>query len=151
MRSDYAAAERYFIRMGEIYRQIYGEKHYLVAIARSNLATVYLNKKEYDRAEPAFRNVIELFTATEGPEHLNTGIAHIKLGRVLTRTGRYREAESQILTGYAIVAKQSDTHVSWLRNARKDLVIVYDSLHDAGKAAKYRADVVADSVAVLKK
>jgi serine/threonine-protein kinase len=134
-------AEAAFIRMSAIYRVAYGEKHYLLGIARSNLASVYMARQQFSRAEAIYREVIGRFTESLSADHLNTGIARIKLGRSLVRQRRYREAEPEILAGYGILARQTSPSVSWLKAARQDLVTVYDSLRQPGRAAKYRAEL----------
>jgi serine/threonine-protein kinase len=140
---DEAAAD--WNRMLEIYRKVYGEKHQLFGIALSNLAGVYVQRKQYVEAERMYRRVVAVFTEAQGPEHVNTGIARIKLGRSLLRQGRYTEAATESLAGYSIVKKLSDPGVSWLVNARKDLVAAYDSLKQPEKAAPFRAEL-ADTV-----
>jgi len=82
--------------MVDIYRAIYGEHHYLLGIALSNLAGVYMGRQEWPRAEKLFRQVIHLFTETQSAHHINTGIARIKLGRTLLHERRFGEAESEI-------------------------------------------------------
>ena len=39
------------------------------------------------------------------------------------------------------MSKQSDPAVSFLKNARKDLVAAYDSLGEPDKAARFRAEL----------
>ncbi len=140
-RDDYDAAAANFGRMVEIYRKVYGEKHHLFGIAMSNLAGVYTARKQYPDAERMFRSVVAIFSAAQGPEHLNTGIARIKLGRSLLRQSRYAEAAAESLAGYEIVSKLSDPRVTYLVNARKDLVAAYDSLKQPEKAARFRAEL----------
>lgn len=132
-------AEAYFVRMADTYRAVFGEKHYLLGIARSNLASVYRARKRYADAEQIYREVIGRFTQTQGAGHLNTGIAHLKLGRALVGQERFAEAEGQLLTGYGILMKQTSPTVSWLKNAREDLVSVYEALKEPEKAQPYRA------------
>jgi hypothetical protein len=127
--------------MVEIYRKVYGEKHHLFGIAMSNLAGVYTARKQYPEAERMFRSVVAIFSAAQGPEHLNTGIARIKLGRALLRQSRYAEAARESLAGYEIVSKLSDPRVTYLVNARRDLVAAYDSLKQTEKAARFRAEL----------
>ena len=88
-----------------------------------------------------FREAIGIFTETQGAEDLNTGIARIKLGRTLLRRHRYAEAVGETLAGYKILTRQTDPRVSWLVDARKDLVAAYDSLGQPEKAAKFRAEL----------
>ena len=135
-----ADAEPYFRRIGEIYRSVYGDKHYLVGIASSNLAGVYMARDDYATAERLYREAVALFTAAQSPEHLNTGIARIKLGRSLLRQQRGQEAEREVRAGYEIVAKQAAATVSWLKNAREDLVAIYTALQQPEQAETFRVE-----------
>jgi len=138
--NKYADAERDFTQMAAIYRSIYGEHHYLFATALSNLASVYTAQKEWARAEEIFRQVIPIYTETQSEDHINTGIARIKLGRTLLRQQQYAEAETETRAGYEILVKKMDPNVSWLANARKDLIEEYDALKRPADAAKFRAE-----------
>jgi hypothetical protein len=107
-------------------------------VATANLAHVPLPA---DSAAPS-RCIARLahYIATQGPEHLNTGIGYIKLGRCLLRSGRFRAAVPETERGYAIVAKIASPDVSFLQAARLDLSIAFDSLGDAATATRYRAE-----------
>jgi serine/threonine-protein kinase len=124
--------------MADIYRAVYHDHHYLIGIAQSNLATVYTNEKQYARAEALYREAIRRFTEAQSAEHTNTAIARIKLGRVLLREDRYREAEVETLAGYQILGKQASPSVSWMKNARKDLAEIYTALREPEKAREFR-------------
>jgi serine/threonine protein kinase/tetratricopeptide (TPR) repeat protein len=135
-------AERHYRRMVQIYRAVYGpNKHYLIGIALSNFASVYLARGEWARAESLFREAIALYVETLSANHLNTGIARIKLGRSLVRQHRYAEAEIESRAGYEILHKQMNPTVGWLQNARKDLIEAYDALNQPDKAQRFRADL----------
>ena len=134
-------AEASFRRMADIYARVYPGGHYLTGTALSNLASVYMARKEPARAEPLYRQAIVIYSTAQSPEHLNTGIARIKLGRSLLRQQRFAEAAVESYAGYEIVSKQSDPAVSFLKNARKDLVAAYDSLGQPEKAARFRAEL----------
>jgi serine/threonine-protein kinase len=82
-----------------------------------------------------------MFSETQSPQHLNTGIGRIKLGRALVGQNRYPEAETELLAGYVILTKQTSPSVSWLRMAREDLVKLYTASHQPDKAAKYKAEL----------
>lgn len=133
---DDAAAQ--FSRMIEIYRVVYNNHHYLIGIGLSNLAGVYVARKQYPRAEQLYGEALQVFAETLPPDHLNTAIAQVKLGRALVREQRYKEAEGHILTGYSILMKQSNPSVSFLKNAREDLVTVYEALGEPDKAKAFR-------------
>lgn len=128
-------------RVLTIYRTAYGRRHQFTGVGVANLASVYMKEEQYSRADPLFREAIAIFTETQGARHLNTGIARIKLGRTLLRRHRYAEAVGETLTGYEILTQQTDPGVSWLVDARKDLVAAYDSLKQPEKAVRFRAEL----------
>ncbi|MEO8619632.1 MAG: tetratricopeptide repeat protein [bacterium] len=134
-----------FRRMLSIYHAVYGDKHYLLGLATSNMASSLMAKKDYVGAEPLFRDAIRRYLETQGPEHLNTGIARIKLGRTLLRQRRFAEAEVETHAGYDIMMKQASPSISFIKNARIDLVAEYDSLGHPDKAAPFRA-ALADTI-----
>jgi len=136
-------AETCYRRIGVIYRAVYGEKHYLVAVAVSNLASVFMARSDFSRAEQMYRDAARRFSEAQSPDHLNTGIARIKLGRSLLRQRRYAEAETETSAGYSIVSKQAAPAVSWLTSAREDLVAIYDARHEWKKAEMMRAEAAA--------
>ncbi len=142
-REQYADAEARFRRMADIYRAVYNNHHYLIGIAFSNLAGVYMARNENARAEELYTEAIQVFTDTLPADHLNIGIAQIKLGRAMVREHRFKEAESHITTGYAILSKQTNPSSIYLQRAREDLVSVYDALGQPEKAEKFRAELKA--------
>ena len=135
-------AEADFRRMLDIYKSVYHDQHYLIGIAVSNLASVEMERKNFGRAEQLSREAVRRFTETQSAEHLNTGIARIKLGRALRRA-RYQEAEGETLAGYRILSKQVSPSVSWLKNARKDLASIYEALHQPEKMKQFQAEIAA--------
>jgi serine/threonine-protein kinase len=138
---DLDAAEKDVLRAAAIYRAIRGDEHQSVAIELSNVASVYLEKKEFVRAEQAFRDVIRRFAkASLPPDNINVGIARIKLGDALLgqKTKRYADAEAELLAGYDAVMKSAPS-ASWLAKARQDLAEVYEALKQPDKAAAFRA------------
>jgi serine/threonine-protein kinase len=144
LREDkYDAAEQYFQRTAEIYRTMYGEHHYLYATALSNLASVYSAEKEWTRAEKLYRQALPIYIETQSSTHINTGIVRIKLGRTILRQRRYAEAEAETRGGYDILIAQMDPKVSWLVNARKDLVEEYEAMKLPDQAAKFRLEIAA--------
>ena len=112
-----------------------------MGIAASNIGSVYLARKDHKRAEPFYRDAIKIYRETLSPTHLNTGIARVKLGRALVRQGRYPEAEVELLAGYEILMKQTAPSVSWLKNAREDLVKLYTASNQPEKAKKFQTEL----------
>lgn len=91
-------------------------------------------------AERLFREAVDVFETVLPAGHSSTGIARIKLGRVLLRQGRYREAIEESAEGYDIVAQESEPGVSFLVAARSDLAAAWDSLGVPEEAEKYREE-----------
>lgn len=141
MREQLDEAGAKFTRVVDIYRSVYGDHHYMVAIGLSNVAGVQMDKKDYVRAEQLFRDVVRRFTEALSADNVNTGIAHIKLGRTLLRAKRFQEAEVETLAGYNNLIKQTSPSTSFLHAARKDLVAEYEALSQTEKAAKFRAEL----------
>jgi serine/threonine-protein kinase len=141
MRDHLDEAEARFRRAAEIYRTVYGDHHYLVAIALSNVAGIAMDKKDYPRAEQLFRDVIRRYNETLPADNVNTGIAHVKLGRTLLREKKFKDAEVDTRAGYEILIKQSSSSSSFTRAARKDLAAEYDALNRPQDAARFRAEL----------
>ena len=141
-REQWVEAETQFRRMLSIYHAVYGDKHYLIGLATSNLASAYMGRKDFAGAEQLYRDAVRRFADTQGPEHLNTGIARIKLGRSMLRQNRFAEAQVETLAGYDILSKQANPAVSFLQNARKDLIAEYDSLKQPERAQRFRLESV---------
>jgi serine/threonine-protein kinase len=129
----------------DIYRQIFGEQHQFVAVAMSNLASVLMQQKEYATAEELYRRSIRIYEATLSPDHVNTGIGHIKLGRTLLRERRFREATIESRAGYDILIRQTDPATSFIRAARRDLAAAFDSLGEPAQSARFHAEL-ADTI-----
>ncbi|MEO8623454.1 MAG: tetratricopeptide repeat protein [bacterium] len=121
-------ADARFTRMADIYRQVYGGSHYLLGIAIANRGGVALERKDPKRAEALFREALTVYGKSLAPTHMNFGITRLKLGRSLARQGRWKEALTEIESGYTILSSQASPSVSWLQAARKDLAMVKDSL-----------------------
>jgi serine/threonine-protein kinase len=141
MREHLDDAEAKFRRVVEIYRSVYGDNHYMVAIALSNVASVRMDKKDYVQAEKIYRDVVRRFTESLSADNVNTGIAHIKLGRTLLREKKFKESQVESLAGYDVLIKQTSPSTSFLNAARKDLAAAYDGLNQPDKAVRFRAEL----------
>ena len=143
-RGNLSDAEKDFTRMADINRTVYDDRHYLVGIALLGLGEVYLGEKNNPKAEQSYREALARFTEKLPANHPNTAIARIRLGHTLVLEGQFKEAEGQLLAGYAVLEKQPGQQAARVEIARKDLVTVYEALKEPEKAEKFRA-VVADA------
>ena len=75
-------------------------------------------------------------------DYLNTGIGYIKLGRVLLRSGRFREAIPETERGYAIV-RDAQGHVVRAATATAPGAPLHVTLHEG--ALHVRVETVRDS------
>lgn len=116
-----AGAARHYRRAGDIWRKVHGDEHYLNAIAISNLASIELEKGRMENAESMMRDACARFVKSLGEENSNTGIARLKLGRVLLRRGKHADAERELLAGLSVLEKQMEPTSPWLQTGRKDL------------------------------
>ena len=66
--------------MVDIYRKVYHDHHFRIGIAMANLAGVYMDRKEYPRAEKLYREALDIYKTTLEPTNINVGIGKIKLG-----------------------------------------------------------------------
>ncbi len=142
----YDDADAYFARMVDIYRQVYGDQHYLLGIALANRGSVAMSRKDNVRGEGFFRQALAVYAKSLAPNHLDVAITRVKLGRVLLRQSRFAEAERETRAGYGVLVAQTSPSASYIRAARKDLSIVYDSLGRPAEAARFRAELADSTV-----
>ncbi len=141
-------ADAYFARNTDIYRAVFKRPHNLLATALANRGSVFSARGDNVQAERYFREAVAVFSQTVAPTHVDIGIARVKLGRVLLRQRRFADAERESEAGLAILTSQMSPGASWVKNARSDLVQVYDSLGRSAKAAAMR---VAQADTLLKR
>ena len=137
-RERYDEAERYYRRALGIYRNTYDGKHYLIGIALSNLGSVRMGQGDNAGAEQFLRESLAMFLSTLAPDHSNVGIVRTKLGRALVRQKKYREAIEECSAGLGILEKQSSPAMSFVTNAKADLVLAWTALGRPEEAARYR-------------
>ena len=137
------AALRAFMRMADINRAVYGDGHYLVGVALINVGEVYLEENNLPDAEQYFRQALDRFVAQLPAGHMNIAIAQVKLGKTLVLERRYRDAESFLESGYETLSKMKPPPVDRIESTRKDLMTVYEALHERAKEDQYRAQATA--------
>jgi len=138
-------AEKDFMRMADINRSVYGDRYYLVGIAYLNLGEVYVQEKDNQRAERAYREALSRFAEKLPPGHMNTAIAEVRLGHVLVLERRYKDAEGPLVTGYNGLTKLPGSQANRIQNAQKDLVAVYEALNQPDKAGIFRAQLATNA------
>jgi len=127
-------AEQYDTRAVDIYRRTLGEKNQATTVAQNNLASVYLSREQYLKAEKDFEQVLAVLLSQDLGDTLNAGITRIKLGRALVRQYRYCEARPQFRQGVAIVAAKAGPSAEWIRAVKPDLDAIEKALGPAACA-----------------
>lgn len=98
-RGERKEAEAHWERAIALWREAYGFRHPIVAKALNNLAAHHYYAGRYDRAEPLFREALEL---DENPMGLNN------LGALYHRRKRYGDAERLYHRSLAAFAKRGE-------------------------------------------
>ena len=120
-----------------IWEKLYGPQHQFVALAYSNLASVYMHRKNYPRAEEMCRKALAIYSSALSGENLNSAVARLRLGRILLREGRLKDAEAESLEGYKYFAAKGSPSDSYLLAARKDLAQIELGLGRPEQGAQY--------------
>ncbi len=108
-------AEQAYSRMAGIYRQVHGERgHYLNGIAASNLGGLALARGDVGEGQRLLQDAIEIFTATQGRDHVNTAIARVKLAGAYNAGRRYEEARREATEAQAILARTMAADAVWM-------------------------------------
>jgi serine/threonine-protein kinase len=134
-------AEAAYRRMLGIYRKVYGDSHYLIAVALSNLSTVSMRRSDFAGAEQLMHEVVARFTSSLSADHMNTGIARIKLGRTMVRQQKWTAGAAESRAGYEILMKQKAQQQVWLKMAREDLGAAYAALGDSASAMRFASEL----------
>lgn len=135
-----------FMRMADINRATYGDRHYLVGVALINVGEVYFEENKFPEAEKYFRAALDRFAEQLPKGHPNIAIAQVKLGKTLVLEHRYQDAESYLVAGYETLSKMKPPPVDRIESTRKDLITVYEALHERAKEDEYRGKTAADSM-----
>jgi len=142
-RGNLDQAESELTQMRNIERSVYGENSTAVTTVTANLGHLYLEKKQYARAEQLYREAVQRITEELSAEHESTGIVQIDLGRVLLKERHYRDAEAHSLAGYKILVEHNSSAIRFRRFACEDLAAEYEALHQPAKAKQFRAELAA--------
>jgi serine/threonine-protein kinase len=141
-RARYDEAIEAFSKALEVYRAVYptGKSQY-VSVGLANLGSAYMEKAQYGEAERLLREAVALSREVLTGDHVNTAIAEVKLGHVLTRQGRYEEAVPLLEQGRATMVKQRvDPSATWLKRSGDDLVTALDRTGRGADADRLRAE-----------
>jgi eukaryotic-like serine/threonine-protein kinase len=121
MANDLSAAEAAFSKAVAAYA---AARHPQEPLALANLGSVYLNRGDNARAEREFIKALARYKGVVPDDHVNVGIATVKLGRAILRQHRADEARPLLEAAEGILAKQPGPESTWLKAARDDLASI---------------------------
>ncbi len=115
-------AEQAYSRMADIYRSVHGERgHYLNGVAASNLGSLALARGAADEGKRLLQDAIDIFTATQGRDHVNTAIARVKLAGAFHAEHRHAEALREATEGRSILERTMAEDAMWMVEVGKTL------------------------------
>jgi hypothetical protein len=91
-----------------------------------------------------YRHALANLTKSLGADNVITATMQVKLGRALLRQREYAGAERELAEGRRVLLAHAESSPpSAMRDAREDLVAVYQATGRSAEAAKLRNDSVA--------
>jgi eukaryotic-like serine/threonine-protein kinase len=139
-------AESLLLEQVEIHRTHLPERHWRTGSVKRALAAFYESTGRPEMAEPWSRKVLAIYTEALGPDHAWTLASRAHLARSLTRTGRFREAESQLLTAFRGLqpGEQTVQRKAAMEDTLEGLVELHRARGDPVRAAHYQSLMVDD-------
>jgi tetratricopeptide (TPR) repeat protein/tRNA A-37 threonylcarbamoyl transferase component Bud32 len=123
-------------RVLTMHRQVYGDRHPLVADDLINLSAIQYNLGSYSEAETFARQALEIYRDWYGKDHPEVASSLTSLGQALTREGRLEEAQTALEQALAIqerVYGQMHTRVALALNELGNVELKRGKLDDAEK------------------
>lgn len=119
-------AEEQLERARELYQNARGELDEDVLLCRMELNSILMDRADYERAEPAIRELLALQRRMLGDDHRQTMASINNLGAVLLGQGRYDDAEPLLQEALErrtrILGQSSEAAASTMNN----LVVLYN-------------------------
>ena len=140
----YGASEALNERVLGMNRQLYGERHPLVADTLINLGAIQLDLGHYQEAEALDRQALEIDRAFYGNDHPETASAMSILGRALVHEQRYDEATDLLQQSLAIqerVYGKVHPRVATVLNDLGSAALAQGKLDDAEADFQRMADI----------
>ena len=102
----------------DLYKQIHGPEHPLVALAESNLAVISMKQRDYATAAAALRRALPIQERALGPDHFEVGASLFNLGTALLFQGEHAAAlpiAERTVAIFAVTSAGTTRHVYALR------------------------------------
>ncbi|HKQ80032.1 MAG TPA: serine/threonine-protein kinase [Blastocatellia bacterium] len=123
----------------EIRRRWLGEDHPETILILVGLASILRDKGDCRAALPMYEEGIRRATALLGPDHLDVAGHKMSYGPCLTKLGRYRDAEEQLLTAHTRLQTVLGQQHWRTKLSLRRLVELYEAWGKPTQAEAYRA------------
>ncbi|MBK7403100.1 MAG: serine/threonine protein kinase [Phycisphaerales bacterium] len=122
----------------EVQRRVLGEQHLDTLVTRLNLAKVAYDGGDFAEAEPAYADLVRLFTANY-PEHFLGGVARTMHGRCLMELECFEEAEAELTGAYDQISGRMGAGHNHAKEIASTLADLYTRWGRAADAATWSA------------
>ena len=122
----------------ELLRTTHRPDHWRVGRAALNVGRAHREAGACHRAEPFFREALQVYTVELGGDHLWTARPRIMLGACLLELERADEAEETLLRAEAVLANSSGAPPALWEDTLATLVRLYEAQGRVEEATRYR-------------
>ncbi len=135
-----AEAEPYCREAMETRRRVLGDEHFFTRFSINNMVELLIAQSRYAKAEQLARENLPGNITMRDEDDWQTAQAHSLLGEALAGLGRYEEAQTHLLEGYAGLdaSAPGGRRPRFLPASIERLVHLYDAWGKPEKAAEYR-------------
>ena len=138
-KGDYEKAGALYRQALAMWRKLLGDKHPVVGASLHELAVLLYLEGKYDEAEKTERQAIDTYQKSLEPEHWRIQRCRSNLGASLVKLKRYREAEEQLLAGYAGLKAGRGAQHAETQKAVSHLIELYEAWGKPEQAKPYQA------------
>jgi len=138
---DLRTAEAEFQIGSGMMRSLYGELDLKTAQAMSNLGNVLVREGQYARAEAVLQPSVKAFTQRPLPGNMNVPTAELRLGKALLGEKRFKDALKLLSDAYESLKTGPPSFAGELADAGRELIEVYNALHEPDKAASLQTEI----------
>ncbi len=126
-------AENSFIEAARL-SSVSGSANNALDVALTNLGSLYQRRRQYKKAEAAYKRSIEVTVTRSGDSHSNLSVIVNKLGWLYINTGRHKEAKAQFERSLAILEKAELSNERLMMETLQGLAKVYIEEQDELRA-----------------
>jgi CHAT domain-containing protein len=133
-KADYAGAVKAYQRALELAPQVLGPDHVNTAGILNNLAAVYADMGQPDKAEPLYQQSLKIYESKVGPDHPVVATSLNNLGNLYKGRGQYTKAEPLYQRSLRIRELKLGPDHPDVAQSLNNLAVLYDDLGQYAQA-----------------